>query len=524
MLRRKFKEYTWLKSDAGKRFEIYLQYLQEGDYRYLGNVFCALAEKINAVTEEIAKVLCECIYKMSFNEIIKVDAMMRDTSSMEWFFEWKNIKLDTLLIGNISAAERQAVLVVASFHPNGFIREHAVQMLAEYENSLPYLVLRTNDWVLQVRQATKSAIDTRLNHLSKGELITALPYFEKMKVGKRSRNDYDVRNFYKKLSEPEQSGDLAQGLKSSNQFTRRLCLNALLGTEPLNSSRILDCLKCEKIPFIRYSIYKRLLRFDFPQRQMALDLMLQDKYPRIRKMAFEVLAKQNNEDFIETAKKMLLDKHFEVRNIARNIARNIVGKIECKFDFRGFYINSIKNGLFLYSAICGLGETGNKDDAFIVWEYLNHDLISVTKATMYACFQLNADEYLPIIISMLDDKRSGVLKQAYKLIKNSISDFDAIKNMLLDAKQPYCRKRCAEILMMAPKWQQTIFILELFEDNDEKIRKITRLKLEQWLRNFNRSFTNPNKSQTIKIFELLDKTFLPKQEKMQLDFIMKAYR
>ena len=43
------------------------------------------------------------------------------------------------------------ILALGSFHPNGYYRQACLEEMAGYPGALPFLVLRLNDWVGEVR-------------------------------------------------------------------------------------------------------------------------------------------------------------------------------------------------------------------------------------------------------------------------------------------------------------------------------------------------------------------------------------
>ena len=516
MFGRKGKEYIWLKSEAGKRFLTDIEHVYGGDRRYLSNVFAALAKKDTYTTEKAAEALCICLYEMTFDEIVTTDAMMRDSTSIEWFVDWKNIKLGDLMIGTLSSDERRAIVIFASFHPNGFIREQAVTLMAHYPNTLSFLILRTNDWVLQVRQATRMSIDAKMSILSDGELVTALPFLEKMRRGKRSKHDYDVRYFYDKLMDDRYKNDLEIGLCSSNHFTRKLCIDAMICAGSPEAHKILACLKREPVPFTRYVLYKKLLNFDFFQKDEILRRMLGDKYPKVRMIAF--LAMEG--DRYDVALKLLSDRSVGIRALARDYIK----KVNSAFDFRQFYIDALPANT--YASICGIGEVGDKSDANLIQGYWHNESPSLIKAGMRACLRLDRCKYQPIVIRMISDERSGISKQAYKLTKDYITDYNEIHELFCTAVCKHSRQRYADILMLALKWQRLIYIIELLSDIEEDIQNLAKRNFADWLGNFNRSYTSPSKGQIAEILELLETNghLIPRNVRAEVDFVLKIYK
>ena len=123
-----------------------------------------------------------------FDDLVRVDEQMRQTTSMEWSIDWRRISIDNFFTSEMSKDARRAVIVFASFNPNGFIRERAVRMMKDYDGTLPFAILRLNDWVAQVQTAAIEIADYRLSNLAADELIAALPFADKLSRSGRIRN------------------------------------------------------------------------------------------------------------------------------------------------------------------------------------------------------------------------------------------------------------------------------------------------------------------------------------------------
>ena len=70
--------------------------------------------------------------------------------SLEWSIDWSSLSLNSILralCGKDQGEERKYVLILGTFHPNGYFRERCMEELAKESGALPYLMLRANDWV-----------------------------------------------------------------------------------------------------------------------------------------------------------------------------------------------------------------------------------------------------------------------------------------------------------------------------------------------------------------------------------------
>ena len=211
----------------GEHLEENIKALNEGDLRRLPWIFCVFSEENSQSKLLAAKALNNVLKSFEFDDIIRIDMQMRQTTSMEWSINWREQKIGNFFTSTMNIEERKSVLIFASFNANGFIRERAVQMMGDHDGSLPYIILRQNDWVLQVRQSASKAFDKKMQNLSKGEILTSLPFAEKLKWSSRGSDGEYTQKLFDKLISPEHKEDLARGLQSQNLRTRRICIGAI---------------------------------------------------------------------------------------------------------------------------------------------------------------------------------------------------------------------------------------------------------------------------------------------------------
>ena len=139
----------------------HIQDFYAGDLRALAKFLC-FSENISTQKLKASQVLNEALISSSFDDICKIDIQMRETTSMEWNIDWKTLKIENFITKQMSKDEQRAVLIFSSFNPNGYIREQALKLLVFYEETLPYLVLRLNDWVYNVRQTALTMFSKRI--------------------------------------------------------------------------------------------------------------------------------------------------------------------------------------------------------------------------------------------------------------------------------------------------------------------------------------------------------------------------
>ncbi len=481
--------------------EEYMQKVRSGERSYLPYVFGVFGEQDKASQRIAAQFLDAELKKFSFDNIVRTDRQMREKTSIEWFISWGQIDPKAFLSLAISDDEKKAVLVFASFHPNGYLREKAVLLLAGCWRSLPFILLRMNDWVPQVRAAALKAFDCRMQKLAVGELQESLPYAEKLGKGSRAFHGSYIDRLYQLLLCPQNESELALGLSSGHPFTRLLCMKALLRMEKPDTDRILRCLAQERVPHLRWLIYEALLACEGSDRHKVMAQMLADPYARIKNHVLWLMYTNHEQNTHDVAVRYLTDKSASVRDLGRWVVR----KYDPGYDFRAFYRQSMESQT--YAAICGLGETGTAADADILRPYIDQERERVVRAAMRSLMRLAPERFGTLMAKLLGDSRKGVAKEAYMLL--SAGRFtglaEEIYQLFTDTTSGYIQKKCALLLFRCPKWEAVIYMLEALSSSDEEIREYALMNIEGWTAGFNRSFSAATAGQSQRIKELISR-------------------
>ncbi|ADU26801.1 HEAT repeat domain-containing protein [Ethanoligenens harbinense] len=472
------------------RLPEYLSALKSGDFSAIPWIFCVFTENSERAKAVASKALCGALDTMNFDELVRVDEQMRQTSSMEWSIDWRKYTMDSFFTPEMNEQERRAVAVFASFNPNGFIRERALQAMQYYDNTLSFAILRQNDWVPQVRSAAKQAVNYRLSHLVSGELISALPFADKLSRSMRTRESEECsKRIFSALAEKENESELITGLNDANLRTRRICTNTLFHAEFLRYDLAFARLKREHDPFLRGSIFQRLIDADQTLDTVA-EQFLKDKYPINRLLAFQYICKHRGNDAPVIAKRLLLDKNAAIREHARFYLNSCNGS----FDYREFYRSHMSDQMA--PAILGLGETGTHEDAVMLEKHLHSEQVSVVRAAMIAMMRLGGEMYAPLITELLGDNRVGIVKTARNLIcKSNAPDYARVMEIFKNTLCENTRQKCFSVLLTAGKWQRLIFILNVLESDGEMMSESALTALVRWVGGYNRSYILPNEVQ-----------------------------
>ena len=445
--------------------------------------------------ESASRALNDSLDRLQFDDIVRVDAQMRQATSMEWFIDWQKLTIEDLLTPDMSAAERRAVLIFASFNPNGFIREQAVRMLAHYIGTLPYIMLRQNDWASRVRRTASVSFERRMHNLSPGEILSTLPYAEKLKWCRRGAPRAYTEQFFYKLTSPECREDLLEGLRSKLVRTRRICIRALIEPphpypEPyprpypyIDLELAFAHINRETDPFLRSMIFERLRSLGQDMTAVSI-AFLRDRYTANRIAGLRFLRLTGKSDSLPYAQKMLLDRNAAVREIAREI----VSEYTESFDPVAFYKEHLDSG-DRAAAILGIGETGSKAEGQEIVRYLSGFGTAVERAAMTALMRLDYANYSDYIVERFGNETESIVKLARKLtLQYGTTAYQRILEIFHTTLSECGKNNCAIVLFTASKWQRLIYMLEVLSCDMDPVRKLAEYAIRKWLYTYNRSF------------------------------------
>jgi len=474
----------------------YVLLLRAGDYSRIPSIFCVFAYDHLASKTNAARALAHALINMTFDDLIHIDTRMRQATSMEWSIGWHEYSISDFFTPYMSEDERRAVIIFASFNPNGFIRERAVHMMKDYDNTLSFAILRLNDWVSQVRSVAACVVDYRLSSLTVGELTNALPYADKVSRGNRVVDSgMHIKCIYAAITSPENKNELISGFASKNIRTRRICTNALLDAQIPRYDLALKRLTSESDPFLRARIFRRLMEEGQVMDDVVI-LILKDAYPICRLLAFMYICNNNQDTALQVAHDLLLDKSAKVREHARSYLK----EKNIDIDYRIFYKSHLTD--YTVSAIHGLGETGTDKDTSVVEKYLKANEAPIARAAMTAVMKLNGNVYISEITEFLTDSRVGIVKTARNLIiKTTSINYSRVVAIFHATPYENTKQKCFSIMLTDSKWQRLIYILDVLENGGEKISETALLALHKWIWNYNRSFAVPSDVQSRRILE-----------------------
>jgi HEAT repeat protein len=477
---------------TNKRFE---KVLETSELSAIPEVYQLLLSKDEGTKLKSAKMLNSVMSTLNSSQLIKVDKMFRARDSYSWKYNWSNKKPEKLFHPLMTEGETLTILGLSSFHPNGYFREKAIKKLSQMNTGfeIPYLLIRINDWVKEVRNISKENLIMYLRQENAVSFVASLPLVFRLKDCLRNEHDDIFNAIISMISNKESSSELINGLNSTDSKVRLSCYKIILQARMLNNKSIINYLIKEPYSYIRLFVLRII------QKTITIDefndisqLLLKDKLAQIRILTLETLYKVKPLESIDILEKSLFDESQAVRELSRYL----LSKYK-KYDFSFIYRNAVYKREAIYSSICGLGETGNISDAKIIAEFVSFDSHKIVRASLYALAKLDFEGYKEMFVFTLSDCRTGISKAAKRILQGQInsSDEKSIYGIFKESTYEHVKINTCVLLCTLSKWIVIRYILEFCDDENQTISTLGHYALESWKLKFNRSFTTPTKNQ-----------------------------
>ena len=393
------------------------------------------------------------------------------------------------LLARAPTASRTAYFGIASFHPSGYVREAAVRSLAKSRDveTLPFLLLRLNDWVSPVRVEAEGAVRDLEDAAPHSAWARALPLLVGMRAQGRHRMPRLTERVARRLA------SRPGGFWSS--FPRRLDDRALeraahrlaleVGGEAAREGIERAVASGDVLVRLRAARVLRSGALEAPEAEAAL---LTDPSVGVRREV--LLGRVERDDDPEPAlRAALLDPSAGVRSDARFFLSKRRGDV---FDAAAVYRRALGDALEVGTArgaLGGLAETGLEADAALTLGWLEDDRPTVRAAALRAVAALDSERAAPLVRDGLEAEAPAVAKEAVRLVSTgAVAGFDpeaVLSRAYLDGGP--ARSQAFRGVLDLPLWTRLPVLVRALRSDPVR----SRSALEAALRRVPSVFTQP---------------------------------
>jgi HEAT repeat protein len=368
-----------------------------------------------------------------------------------------------------------------------------MQALAQLDphEAIPELLVRTNDWVPQVRYAAKKTLRSLMTDENAAAFIDYLP--EIAHLGRQQRDDHAIliEEVHAYLLRPHNTQHLIRAVSTAQprvaRIASRLCMeHALLPEQALLSA----CLASADM-LTRMSIMPLLYQGSIQDRLPLLAMAVANSCMQLRRAAFVVYCREQHAASTAIAQSLLFDRSAALRELAMGVLAK-----------RGISVPDLLQPVLeqpsatpehLRHAIWGLAQLKQHAVFPRLGEFRQHAHASVRRATILALARLDAAKAGAHLLDGLKDASPAVhMACVSQLIRSSMV-------ISLEDLLPLLRAETAE------KWDGLILLLEALRLQPEGIsQRALGEALTMWNDAFNRSQSQPATQQLYRIRKALE--------------------
>ena len=419
-----------------------------------------------------------------------------------------------------------SLLGVASFHWDGYVREGAIRRLSTVTTGaeVPFLILRLNDWVSNVRDAAYEAMRSRVKSEYSRALLQNLFLLSRLEHAGRADHKEIIQAVKDLLLREQCRTDLFQALQSTDRFVRRGSFKLAFALQDANLMRVAELALDDNDPVIR-SQAAQTISSSLDEASLAsfLERMKHDRFMPVRRAALRMMIKLNSPDLDDELRKALLDPHASIREEARYHLKKTKS-----LEVADFYRQRLAGakGQALYATISGLGETGRAEDDRLVVPYTSHQNNSIRRAALKTLAALRPDAHLDIFMRALDDEAPRISYLALKTLspKTSFLNVTRVWEVFKTTTHIHVKRNALALIARFSKWENISYLVQARCETDDDLIVLSDRMIDNWLGGFNRSSSSPTSEQVAKLKDALKTCgeFLSEETQRQLQFLLRT--
>jgi HEAT repeat protein len=399
-----------------------------------------------------------------------------------------------------------SLIGLTSCHGSGYVRQAAVELLVRIVSGaeLPFLLLRLNDWVADVRAAAFAAVHARLRPEYAEHFGRNLDLVTRLERTTRAQHGFVIDEVLTILKAPENRPVLIDFTHATDRSRRRLGYRLLLEAGHQTIDLLHDALS-DIDPVIRFWAVDRAA--DELTGAVLTDFLvaaLRDPVPPVRSRALSGLHRQSPQLAVEHARAALLDSSATLRQQARFFLRQAGSN-----DFAAHYrdvLTEERSSRTRAAALLGLGETGDSDDALLVKPFCADRLPRVRAAAVWALGQLAGEGALTELVMALQDSSPGVSRQAARALVAYVAGIEPERlwQTFRATAQVHTRRNALWLIASLRKWDSLPLLLQALSDPAVEVRALATAHVRNWLAAFNQSYSVLRPEQRVRLRVLLE--------------------
>ncbi len=394
----------------------------------LGNPYDAkfIIHLIFSNNEQIATKTATVVRKLLTKNQVKTP-WLNLYSSFSYFYTSNGAitKNDLKRISKFPAEDSVHLFGIASLNHNGYVREAALEYLSNLDRPeiIPYILLRLNDWVPQVRSAAKITLDKIIPQVSVTDLVKYHDLIEWLEKTERVKLKDVQQKIFDQLHLSKNRTALFEAMRAASYKERLFCWKAL-AEEIRNDPTLIDKAIVDPSAEIRQWAARNLPR-DISLKSRLMKLLI-DKVVRVRYAALKAVPSQDFLDYKEFFEKSIFDDSKPMREYARFVLRSYGNDSHAdRYRKRLSELQSKTNA----GVLAGLAETGTQADIEVIRSFIDHKNPKIRAYALSALNRLRATSIDDLYILALQDDNvkvrnacAAILQSGHGHLRSELED------------------------------------------------------------------------------------------------------
>lgn len=442
--------------------------------------------------------------KLSLHDFLAFDEGIRRSSWNSWNSGGYTVVKPPRNIAGLARFGDQSYFLVGIFscHADGHTREAAVRVLAGCKTGeeLPFVLVRLNDWVENVRKAAADTLDTRIHEQYIVHFVKFLPLVLRLTGSRRQDHRPTIDRIKNLFVAPEAASSLEEGMCSPDRMTRRFCYSMALSTD--SSERLASLVRralAEKDVRIALDAIRALSRVAaLPVSKEIIDLALGSSVPTVRLEALRFVIEKFSDSAREESQKALLDRNSGVRQQAQFYLQKSGGLNVCDFYVKAL---SAASSTALPVVLAGLGESCSKSQIELVKPYMTSERSIVRARALQSIASLDRNYPPSDFLKALEDGSNQVVRVASIFLRRKINTIGGERLWEIHQRLANPRHRRWTLFLLAglTKWESIYYLIQSLSDQSAFVAALARRYRERWLARYNDSLIAPSKEQLEKL-------------------------
>jgi HEAT repeat protein len=374
----------------------------------------------------------------------------------------------------------ERVTALFSMHPNGYIREEALRKLApsvESTDSLPFLLLRLNDWVPSIRERAKELVSKMLSKQNTRDWMPVLGLATQLQSRSRVDHRWLEDAIASMFLRPASRSSLFEAARSKSRMIASWAVDIASKLPESDYHEFMRIAFENQHPAVRLQAAKAIRDSSaFAGREQLLASMAVDRFPPIRKEALYAVLKDTPERRLQFLRRSLLDRGESMRHAARFYLKETLEPSDPSRDFRAFYLAALTQceASHRATAIAGVGQCGTREDADRLLPFVADPSPRIASEALKAIAHLDRDRRIDWLIDLACSERGVVSISAFRALMPIAPSLppDALRRTLQSPSNANARYNALRLLLNRNPSEAVIDAISIVGSEDETLSSL----------------------------------------------------